>query len=224
MGEEQLIYLATVTLTVGGIGLWIGWQMRKQSARTKALQARAHTLGLSFEESAEAWLDANFSGAAWFVRGSGGSVENVLRGQLGGRDVVVFDSHFFQGVGRARDDFDQTVLALRVADLDLPRAVVHPRSWRAGLVRLVGAPSATELDRETAGYRAYCPEHGLRAALLAGPLADALAADPGWWLETEGPYLFISRLGERAEVDALEPFAREALALLELVIAAARRA
>ena len=182
--------LALLIAAIVGL-LWFFSRRRQQATLAAAAQ-----LGLQPVEA----LPLGFGDPQWLIRGHQGRLQAISIGEHAGHPLAVLESAFSARTPRGARIVEQTVVALHAPGRALPWVVIAPRGWspaQRSMVHLdqqksaVPLPSGSPLAQH---YQVYSPSPGAAARLLSEPLVQALAAQPGWWLEARGAVAFASRL------------------------------
>ncbi len=110
--------LVVLAIAVGG---YIAYQ--RDAKRRQALAAFAASKGWSYTPRDDSWA-ARFSGSP-FGEGDHRQVKNVLRGQVGGHDMVAFDYSYETHSGDGNGGRDTTTHLYAVTALALPAYLPH---------------------------------------------------------------------------------------------------
>ena len=109
-------------------------QRARLAARTRAMEQLAPELGLSFTAEDRFGLLQQLKGfdlfrraRSWFRRA--GMVRNVLRGQVDGTEVALFDYTYVVSTGKSSRRITQTVFFANSKDWYLPNFRLRPETW-----------------------------------------------------------------------------------------------
>lgn len=149
-----------VSLVVGVIGIAIWSEQR----RTRRFSETAAELGFDVLESLPADMDGYRGRFALFNSGRARKVSNVLRRQVEGLHVLLYDYSYTTGSGKHSHTHHQTVAMFGSPDLNLPEFRLSPEGWLSKLTQMFGSQ---DIDFEES------PEFS-KKFVLAGPNEPAI--------------------------------------------------
>lgn len=217
---ELLIAAAALLLLVVVVAGLV--QVRRQGN----LRRSAERLGMEFLKKGERYESLGLDALPLFARNDkravSGRPSHVLRGDLGGREALVFD-FYPQRRGRRRPG--QTLACFRV-DPSLPELLLAPENVGHRLAERLGArdidfPEHPEFS--SAYHLEGADEQAVRTFLGHGGRIELLARHPGWNVETAGGWLVVYRRSRRASSPSRLPgFIAEAGQIAESFLGAGR--
>jgi len=153
--------------------------------------------------------------------------ENILRGEVGGAEVFVFDlltQHVVRPAGAAgRGSYTETVVCARVPGAGLPRFALAPKGFWPWLSTLSGGADV-EVSSRPGLSRLYSlrgeDEGAVGRLFKASALASFFEAREGFCVEGEGDRLVFYRSGVSLPPERLRPFIDESLEAVRLFAAA----
>jgi hypothetical protein len=127
-----------------GLALFLFWRKKQlELARTAAMESLAAQLEMPFLAQDSYGLAKQLQGfdlfrrerSAWFGKGK---VTNVLRGQVEGADVFLFDYTYSVQAGKNRKTITQTVFFANDKQLALPDFRLKPETWWHKIQTMLG--------------------------------------------------------------------------------------
>ena len=113
-------------LALVGVIAYVAWRLDKK--RTEALTKLATTFGLQFSVDAPAGFLGAYGDMHLFTLGRSGTAKNVMRGEIDGVAVHLFDYSYVTGHGKSRRTHRQTVVGLSLPTLALPAFELRPEN------------------------------------------------------------------------------------------------
>lgn len=167
----------------------------------------AQQLGLEYREQGSPDIpDLNRFGL--FQRGRSRTTFNILKGNVEGVRVAVFDYKFVTGSGKSTTTHKQTVCAIFNDQLNLPAFEMHPEGFWQKLGSLFGQQDIDFTENE-AFSRCYVlrgkDEAGIRAVFNADVLAF-FETRPGLYVEGHQDTLIFFRAERRLKVREIQDF------------------
>jgi hypothetical protein len=203
---------------------------RRDKKRTGALANLAMRLGMQFTaEAPEGFLGRQsdgtipppllFDGINSFILGHGGRARNVMRGELDGVAISLFDYWYSTGGGRFSHVYDQTVVILSLPTLSLPAFVLKPENifHKAGSafgMQDIDFPEAPDFSKRFLLRGAQ--EHAIRAAFNRDVL-DFFQDRPGVSAEGCGRHLIYYRRGRVQPAAEIRAFLKQGCELAKLL-------
>ncbi len=174
--------------------------------RTAALKAIAQQAGLSFAtEEADGFVSA-FGDLHLFMLGRGRAARNVMRGEMNGVSVTLFDYRYVTGSGKSRSETQQTVVALSCPNLALPGFELRPENIFHKLGSALGFQDI-DFPENPAFSSAFllrgAEEQAVRKVFKPGVLSF-LETRPGMCVEGRGRLLVYYRAGHRTKPEELQ--------------------
>ncbi len=128
------IFAGVVSLVAAAIGVAVWFEQR----RTRQIREAAVELGFEVLESLPADTDGYRSRFALFNSGHGRKVRNVLRRQVEGLQVLLYDYSYTTGSGKHSHTYHQTVAMFWSQELKLPEFRLSPEGWLSKLTQMFG--------------------------------------------------------------------------------------
>ncbi|MBW2274221.1 MAG: hypothetical protein JRG96_13190 [Deltaproteobacteria bacterium] len=212
MEGHELWIFGAAAVVVAAVVLAARWYEKK---RTAALQDVAMRLGLSFLARDESIGTQPFASLPLFQRGESRRFRNVARGD----ELFVFGYSFTTGSGKNKSTYQQTVVALRVANVRLPAFQLSPEGFFDKIGTAFGGQDIDlDTDPEFSRRNRLRGEDEVAVKALFGQaLRQHLAMDPGWSVEGAGEWLIIYRKRKRVAPDELATFVEQARRFAELI-------
>lgn len=217
----QWLYVGAMALVLFGlVAICLAIGRHRERKRQAALAEISASLGLTWSAAGPDWLAERYQSAAMFDRGQGREFTNLMHGDWRGRDLIVFDSHWYKSNGQSRTTYRQTVIALRDESLDLPPFDCHPAHWPKKFREFMSRPAdvvALDLNNRpdlAERWQINAADHTAVSELIDGTTANILLGDPGWWIEARGADLFVCKMWVRPKLDDLEAYLTQATTLL----------
>ena len=225
------LIIAVIIIAVVVLNWFQGLKVKR---RTDAMEAEAARLGLSFVAEATPGDDLLGMGdLLLFSQGRPSSkIGNVMRGQVDGVDVTIFDYTFNIPAGRYVENWRQTVVQLQADDLELPRFSLCPHDIVDAVVLNMPSRERREAILGTLGVRFDDHRDFSDRYKLMGPRRDKIASrftddviahfadDMGAvCAESEGRHLFYYEMHELVDPEILSGFVGGALALFRALSA-----
>jgi hypothetical protein len=183
------------------------WALVLRRRRARDLERIAPSLGLSFQKRDHRIADA-LQGLPLMQRFSH-QVSNVLRGEVGGAELVLFDYSWKPFWDKQRAD--QTVAAYCLPSRALPELRLKPEGATDRLVAKLGLQ---DVDFEThpvfsASYRLKTDDETAIRAIFCPELLDHLELEAGWSLEGKGTWLVAYRAESLVAPSELHAFVEQ---------------
>jgi hypothetical protein len=215
----------TAMLAFGAGMLWLGAKRAKQ--RRADLQQLANEFGLSFYEKDSFGLGTQLQafklfrperGIRW--KGRSNRITNVMRGQVDGTDVYLFDYTYIVHTGKSSHAVRQTVFFANDKDLHLPDFRLKPENWWHKILAKTGAGRDINFE-ETPDFS--------RRFWLTGEIEDLirekfnpelqrfLAARPPIHLEGSNYYLIGYKPGKALNADEAQVFFERCCQIVRLL-------
>jgi len=224
--------LIAVVLVVA-VMLLIGWlRDHKVLQRARRLQQQAEALGYAYLEKGDARLAQNAGRFLLFTQGREGSAANLLRRatEAGTAPVAeLFDYTFLVSFGRYDRAWQQSVVRLTDASLDLPPFSLVPEAVLDAMLEHARDPDLRERLIGTAGIRfrdhpqfakqmsLQSPDRRSTRALFGADLIAYLEDRPDLCLEAAGPNLLLYRFDTLLPPEDSPTFLDEALTIHALI-------
>ncbi len=169
------------------VSLWLVARRLVAGTRSKALRQIAEAMGFSYQMRDDRLWEEPFCKFPLFNQGSYRRIYNVLRGEWGGRHVLLFDYEFTTGGGDSQSTHYTSVAAIRLREPQPPNFQSEPEGLVQRLVRTLASdvnfPSDPNLPKtvEVAGnwligYKSYRVKEDKAEirGFLEGAVQDAL--------------------------------------------------
>jgi hypothetical protein len=125
---ETLIPVLAVSAVIGLIAFVAYMAWRADKKRTEALTNLATTFGMQFTVAVPLGFVAGFGDLHLFTLGRNGTARNLMRGEIDGVAVGLFDYSYVTGHGKSRQTHRQTVVSLSLPSLALPSFNLRPEN------------------------------------------------------------------------------------------------
>lgn len=189
------------------------WAAKK---RREALERAAQMLRLSFSAAGDDALLSSLSGLHLFAIGQSRRMTNLMRGEIRGERVAVFDYRYSVQAGKNRHVRSQTVLCLPLQRPALPSFALRPeRAWHKIGSRLGYQDIDFENHPDFSGKYLLRgeDEHAIRR-LFSDRVVMFFEQAPQWCVEGAGDRLAIYRDRRLAKPEELRAFVEEGLSVL----------
>jgi hypothetical protein len=187
----------------------ISWYFSEQ--RRKALAEAAQLMGFDWLDKSPGLLTAPFRNFALFNRGGGADAFNVMRGQVGSREVLVMDYKYTTGSGKNRSTHTQTVVVFPQMASPLPKFELSPENFLSKIMQAFGYRDIN-FEEHPEFSRKYLlrgsDEEGIRA-VFHQDLLDHFASHPGWSVESADGMLLVYRDSTTCDAKRLPEFIAE---------------
>jgi hypothetical protein len=189
-------------------------QWRRDKKRTEALANLAVRFGMQFLGHAPVGFKVNL-----FTLGHGSQARNVMKGEIDGLTVSLFDYTYVTGHRKSRRDHRQTVVGLSLPTLSLPPFLLMPENIVYRIASALGwhdidFPEAPNFSKRFLLRGAQ--EHAIRAAFNPGVL-DFFERHPGVSAEGSGSQLIYYRAGYLQQPADIRGFMRQGCELAKLL-------
>jgi hypothetical protein len=221
---ETLVPVLAVLGFLTLITLIIVLSLHLQKRRTEALARLATTLGLHFAVDAEPGFLESFNSLHLFTLGRRGSLRNLLRGDLGGVAVCLFDYSYVTGSGKHRTTHRQTVVGLSMPSLSLPGFNLRPENLLHKLGSALGYQDIdfAEVPGFSSRYLLRGTEEGAIRAAFGRQVLSYLEQRTGISAEGAEHRLIYYRAGKILPPQTLRTFIEEGRQLAILLAQQAR--
>ena len=155
------VIVAGLALVVASL---IGFAVWSEQRRTKQFQEAARELGFEVLDLLPPDMDGYRSRFTVFNSGRRRKVSNILRRQVEGLQVLLFDYSYTTGSGKQSHTHQQTVAMFWSRELNLPEFRLSPEGWLSKLTQMFGTQ---DIDF------AESPEFSQKF-VLAGPIETAI--------------------------------------------------
>jgi hypothetical protein len=212
-----------VLLIIGFVIPLVGLGIRYSRQRTKAMAELARAMGLDFTANVTLARLRAIAPFRLYARGHSQKAYNALFGLVGDAEVVLAQYQYTTGSGKSQQTWNQTVVILPDAAVDLPDFEIAPRTFLDKLFsfftqRGVELPDAAEFNGRC--LLTGRDEDALRR-LFRPELADYFARHGDWFVEATAGQLLVYRKRSLSP-DACPGLVTEALELRDVLQAAAR--
>ena len=192
--------------------------------RRKEVQETAQLMGFDWFDQAPALATAPFADFELFTRGHSHAVSNVMRGQIGGQNVLIFDYRYTTGSGKNRSSHSQTVVGIVGGGGKLPDFTLSPESF---LDRILEAFGYQDLDFDEDPEFSKCfllrGKDVERIREVFGPeVREHLLNHRGISVEKRGDSMIVYRWNRLCAPKLLPEFAAEAVRLCAFLNSSAR--
>lgn len=222
-----VVVTATLAFTAG-----MFWFMNKRKAhRRHELQQLAQALGLTFHDKDMFGLAAQLKAFHLFNRergmrwARGSKVVNVMRGQVDGTDVYLFDYTYMIYTGNSAQEVRQTVFFANDKNLHLPDFRLKPENWWHKLLTKTGAGKDINFEEHPDFSRRFWLTGEIEALVrekFNPDLQDFLAARPPIHLEGSNYYLIAYKPGKALNADEAQVFFERCCQTVKLMKAEGR--
>ena len=209
-----ILICATVVVV---IGFYIGMRYFNRQ-RTEALKSLAASLSFTFAEKDDGSLMAQMSVFHLFSRGYARRITNVFTGKFNLVPVTVMDYKYTTGSGKNSHTWQQTVLVMDCAKLQLPRFILHPENIFDKIGSIFGRK---DINFDTAPV--FSKRYFLRGdddtavrGLFNARVLGYFEQRPGLSIECDGVRLIYYRTSRRVLPDKLQAFLQEGYDLFDL--------
>lgn len=130
----MLIPILFLTAMVAFIAGMVWFVKKRETQRRSDLQDLAHELGLSFHEKDAFGLSRQLQAFDLFKLerkkwGKSNRITNLMRGQVNGTDVCLFDYTYVVSTGKSTTTVRQTVFFANDKAFNLPDFRLKPENW-----------------------------------------------------------------------------------------------
>jgi hypothetical protein len=206
-----------VAVAVIAIAVVVGQQLQEQERR-KRLQAVAAERGFSFSAEAEPGLLPTLAGFHLFSQGRSRRIMNVMRTNVEGINVSLFDYKYTTSSGKHSHTHRQTVLLFESEKIRLPRFTLRPEHMFHKLGSFLGYQ---DIDFEARpkfsdNYLLQGDDEARIREVFREPVLAYYAEHSGLCTEGNGQQLLYYRADERIEPGWIEDFMQWGLDVVDL--------
>jgi hypothetical protein len=197
------------------LAIWGSWYMERK--RMLAMAETCKLMNFSFTEVLPKKQLPELGGFALFKRGHSHKAHNLMAGQVGGEDVLLFDYRYITGHGKHQQTHNQTVVLLPGVATGLPDFQIAPATFMDKLGKLFGAksidfPDTPEFSKQ---YRLTGLEDEVRP-LFTNEVRAHFRGNPGWAMETRDGDMLIYRNAKRAAPESCPELIADTLIIRNL--------
>lgn len=184
------------------------WSMHLEKKRTADMRSMAESLGLEFFESEHIQLLSRLNRFQLFSSGHSRVMKNVILGQTEIATIAIFDYRYTTGSGKNKSTYNQTVVAMESASLQLPSFTLRPEHFFDKLGSAMGFQDI-DFDDHPEFSKLFVlkgPDEAAIRAFFDPPLLDFFAALPGIYFECAAGKFVYFRAGKIQKVEALRKY------------------
>jgi hypothetical protein len=204
--------LALVSLIVFGVRSSI----RANRQRREGLTAFAGTANFTFAEKHGSYDELGLPKIGLFGTGGCPAFANVMRGEIEGSAVAVFDFSYVISTGKSTTRITQTVAAISTGDAALPEFTLAKEHIFHKIGQVFGYQ-----DIDFGAFPEFSKDYLLRGAdegairvLFNQRIIDAYMSNLGCNVEVRGNWLFVYQGGKSLKADQVQPRIEAAFAFL----------
>jgi len=165
---------------------------RMAQKRSKELWALSQQLGLAFQQNRDEGFAVGWSFLTKVAQGTNRYAFNILRGNLAGNNVLVFDYHFQTGSGKSRKLHDCTFLMLIVQEA-FPPVTIEPETFSSIVAEALGFGDIKFESAEFSRlYRVRSEDKKFAYDVCNPQMIDYLLENKGLVIEVNGPVILLA--------------------------------
>ncbi|MEO0514638.1 MAG: hypothetical protein AAF086_05010 [Planctomycetota bacterium] len=210
------IFLVAILFIGGAI---VGWsRSRKRVDRIEQLRSFAVHRQWSFDPGPESYEEFVCPIPCRKRRKLISKPENIIRGEIAGLDIAVFDDILvrrdYQGVENPEQ---QTVVAIRLSDLETQSIIIKPKSQlhSSDQYKPIDLSPWPTLDKI---FVMIAPEKSIAKVLLTPRLVGLLETQPQHTLQLEGGWILFSAQNCTAKVHEIDLMIERLFDIAELLV------
>lgn len=193
-----------------------------EKKRTEEMGRVADDLGLSFHPTGEEPFRRSLDGLEMTGRGHGRRLHNLMRGEVGGAAVGVFDYQFTTGGGKNSHTHKQTAVALRLG-IELPNFALRPEGFWDKVGSLFGFQDISFEEHPTFNgrYVLKSPEESAVRRVFSDEVLAFFEQRANLCVESRNGIVLFYRPGNRVAPPSVRVFLDEALEMAARLMASA---
>ncbi|MBV6443279.1 MAG: hypothetical protein DYG98_05950 [Haliscomenobacteraceae bacterium CHB4] len=202
------------------------FKQQRKAQRRNELQQLAETMGLPFYEKDLFGLSNQLKAFDLFKRergfrwGRGGHVTNVMRSQVDGTDVWLFDYSYVVHAGNTHREVRQTVFFANDKNFQLPDFRLRPENWWQKLLGVMGAKKDINFPEHPDFSNRFWLTGEIEALIrekFSPELQRFLTERPPVHLEGSNYYLIAYKPGKALNADETQVFFEHCCQLVQLM-------
>jgi hypothetical protein len=198
------------------LAIWANWFMERK--RMLAMLETCKMMNFAFTEALAKKRLPDLGEFALFKRGHSHQARNLMAGQIGDANVLLFDYRYTTGHGKSQQSHQQTVVLLPGGAARLPDFQLTPATFMDKLGKLFGAKSIEFPDTpEFSRYRLTGQDETVRP-LFTNTVRAYFTSNPGWVMESCDEDMLLYRNGKRCKPDACPELVATALTIRNLFV------
>jgi len=190
----------------------------QEKQRREGIERTALRIGMTYSAEPDPDLWDRVAGFALFSKGGRRKVYNVLRRQIHGIDVTLFDYQYTNMQGRNHHTYYHTVALFETDALRLPRFALHPQYFYHQIANALGF---RDIDFDgypdfSDGYRLQGDDEASIRDTFDEEALHYFTRHPGLHAEGYGPRLIHYRDKRRVDPAEMESFMQQGLDVLDV--------
>lgn len=206
-----IIFLTAMVAFIAGM-VWFA--KKREAQRRSDLQALARELGLSYYEKDIFGLSRQLQAFDLFklerkTWGKSNRVTNLMRGQVNGTDVYLFDYTYVVSTGKSTTTVRQTVFFANDKAFNLPDFRLKPENWWHKILAKTGAGKDINFEDHPDFSNRFWLTGEIEALIrqkFSPELQNFLTARPSIHLEGSNYYLIAYKPGKALNADEAQVF------------------
>ncbi len=214
---EIFLILAGVAAFVLGLVAYARWNEKRRSA---LLRQAAEELGLDFRSTGDPHLQQRLARFKLFQQGRSRKLRDLVRGDAGDLNILIFDYQYTVGGGNHQATFVQTVALLESRSLDIPPFTLKPENMFDKLGGALGLQKDIDFEEYpefSARYLLQSDEEPAVRELFHSGLIEVLQNRKRTSIEAVPGLVIIYYARQRRKPPELKQFFGEALELFNLL-------
>lgn len=197
-----LFLIIAVFLCVMGIVMFL------DKRRRKAMIALAARHGLSHEDSDPTLLDQGFTSFPLFDQGFSRDYSNILKGNIDGIPLILFDYKYTTGGGKHSSTFRQSVACYRLEGRSLAKFDLSPENIIQKIAAMFGYKDIDFGSNEgfSKSYLLRGPEESQIRSLFSPKTLSYLESHTGWSVEGGGEWVTVFKPNRRITKENFRKF------------------
>lgn len=218
MDNQELIGIAVFVVLFAVIMVAAYWYEKQ---RSKALKQEADKLGFEFVEDPSDDFMSNFGQFHLFSQGHSKDVINRMQGQRNGNYIRIFGYSYTVGYGKHKTTANQTVIAFRSDNIELPNFVLRPESFLHKIGKVFGMEDINFYDYPEFSKMFLLKGENEQAVrdLFSSEVIQFFQQHQGISVEADGNTLIVYRQAKRTKPSLIRNQLMDAEAVLTKLIA-----